>query len=189
MQNIYEVELRYKLDGEGCHAKALEETLVYLGFTHSKSIRQEDIYYSSKHKDFIESEECLRIRTVDGLSEITWKPPSCADMKVADEFWKEEVDLQIKSQHDVAKRLLTALDFFEVAIVEKQRTSYEGPNGVEVSLDLVSSVGTFVEIEVKHSDANQGKEIIRQIAVEIGVSNYEICRTPYRDLVRNLKNA
>lgn len=184
MQEIFEVELRYRLGDDVTKAKNLEKMLSKKGFKADRSMDQEDIYYSSKHKDFIESEECLRIRTVDGDSEITWKPPSSADMKEADEFWKEEVDLQIGLQHDVAKRMLSALDFFEVATVEKHRKSFVGPEDVEVSIDVVAGVGTFVELEVKHTDPSRGKKLIREVAEILHLSENEICRTPYRDLVR-----
>ncbi|MCK0138918.1 class IV adenylate cyclase [Aliiroseovarius sp. F47248L] len=188
MQEIFEIELRYRLGSEVL-AVEFGKNVLNQGFKVEASLSQEDIYYSSKHKDFIESEECLRIRTVDGRSEITWKPPSTADMKVADEFWKEEVDLQIGSQHDIAKKMLNALDFFEVATVEKQRQSFVGPEGVEVSIDVVKGVGAFVELEVKHHDPDHGKRVIRRTAEGLGLAASEICRTPYRDLVREANDA
>ncbi len=188
MQEIFEIELRYRL-GDEAEVNALEKTILNQGFELEGTLEQEDIYYSSKHKDFIESEECLRIRTVDGQSEVTWKPPSTADMKDADEFWKEEVDLQIGSQNETARKMLNALDFFEVATVKKLRRSFVGPEGVEVSVDVVIGVGAFVELELKHHDPDYGKHLIRAVAESLGLTAKEICRTPYRDLVRESKNA
>jgi adenylate cyclase class 2 len=147
---------------------------------------QKDIYYTSSVRDFITTKECLRIRTVDSTSEITWKPPTSAAMREKGQYWKQEVNLAIANQEDVARLLLECLGFIEYITVEKQRQVFEVDKDSIVALDLIKGLGWFVEIETFGEDPEQGTAKNLTIARQLGVENNEQVNTPYRDLVKSL---
>jgi adenylate cyclase class 2 len=177
---MLEVERRYRLTwGDVEH---LSKSLQKLGFLPGDELYQVDTYYTSKHKDFITTEECLRIRTIGRASEVTWKSPSTATMAQALDSWREEIDLKIGSQEEVAKRLLQSLDFIEYVIVVKRRTPYKGPNGLEAVIDNVQGVGWFIEIECNTDDISLSQTRIEELARLLNLSDDMISKAPYRDL-------
>lgn len=181
MSKILEIEVRYTIDKDSLDS--IIDNINNLNFYKINSIQQEDIYYTSKYVDFIESEECLRIRTTDDKSEITWKPPSNSKMKRSDFFWKEEVDLAINNQREQARKLFRRLKFIEYCIVKKDRAIYVRNDGVEISLDYINSLGYFIEIEVKSSELDIAKKNISSIVEGLGLESSSLCKIPYRDLV------
>jgi predicted adenylyl cyclase CyaB len=180
--SIVEIELRFKVPK--AYSAELQRRLADAGFKAIGEVRQKDVYFTNRHKDFIENEECLRLRQEDGSVTLTWKPPSSDEMKAAPDFWKREIDLDLAEQLEVARDLLHALDFLEYVTVEKVRSVFINEGGVEVALDSVAHVGDFVEIEVKSAEVDRGRELIRQIAVKLGLSDSWLSTTPYRDLVK-----
>ena len=184
MSKVLEVEIRYKIPNK-TYLKSLYDKLNKLGFHFVVEENQEDIYFSSHYKDFLKNEECLRIRTVKGSSMITWKPPSSKEMKRSDDFWKQEIDLRIGSQREIARQLLQHLDFFEVAIVKKRRQLFKNDENVLVSIDQIAEIGEFLEIEVQHSNIQYARKKIRDFAKLLEVDNLQIVNIPYRDLILN----
>lgn len=178
-----EVEIRYRLLDEDRERLLLE--LSRLGFSPCGSTVQRDVYYTSRHKDFVETEECLRIRHVGTRATITWKPPTTAAMRRSDQFWKEEIDLRIGRQFGVARRLLCALDFVEYVTVIKERTVYRRhSSSTEVAVDCVEGLGSFVELESQSLDAISARRRNRELARCLGLDPRCLVTIPYRDLVR-----
>jgi len=179
---VLEVERRYIVDSR--YARRLKEKLLALGFAGDREVRQVDEYYTSEHEDFIATEECLRIRREGRRATLTWKPPTSAAMQESDEFWKEEVDLDVTGQEDVVKRLLRALDFIPYVVVDKHRSILVGPKGVEIGIDRVQGLRSmFVELEVKTADVEEGLEAIEATVRQVGLTKAPINKVPYRDLV------
>lgn len=180
MPVLLEIELRYAIDKMrvGSHKAKLLES----GFIQTKTLQQEDIYYTSLHKDFIETEECLRIRTVGGTSQITWKPPSSLEMKTSTGYWKREIDIEVSGQLDSTRELLKALDFVEYSVVHKRREVFV-KDRFEVAVDDVEFCGMFIELELKSEDAEEGMSLLRMLAVRLELNDERISKTPYRDLV------
>src|ERR1700676_3378055 len=61
---------------------------------------QQDTYYTSRYKDFIKTEECLRIRSTPVEEQLTWKPPTTNGMRAQKQYWKQEVNIDITGQSD-----------------------------------------------------------------------------------------
>ncbi|WP_440069735.1 class IV adenylate cyclase [Streptosporangium sp. OZ121] len=179
--SLLEVEIRYQLAPED--ESGIEHRLTDSGFEERTVERQVDTYFTSRHKDFIETEECLRIRQEGSRELITWKPPSTDEMKTADEFWKEEIDLDVTGNSDVAFRLLSRLDFVKYCVVDKTRRIFVNDLGVEAGLDQVAGVGVFLELEVKTSDVEEARTLLRSTAESLGLDPRMLVRVPYRDLV------
>lgn len=145
---------------------------------------EEDIYYTSKHKDFIKTEECLRIRDNGKKVELTWKPPSHGHMYHHQQFWKHEIDLQLNGQKRLMRKLLKNLDFIEYVKVKKQRIVYRVDKRSEVMIDKVEPLGYFLEIETKTRKESEGRKRNKQILKLLGFSENKIINIPYRDLVK-----
>ncbi|MBW7941985.1 MAG: class IV adenylate cyclase [Candidatus Kuenenia stuttgartiensis] len=182
-----EIELRFFI---GESIKTIEEKINHsLHYKFLKEVTEEDIYYTSKHKDFITSEECLRIRDVNGNCEITWKPATTDDMLFQKSFWKEEINLSIRgTQKEIAKALLQSLDFVECSIVKKKRVYYKIDRHTLLTLDYIDQLGWFVEIETISEDESISLIKNRQIAKKLQLSLECAINIPYRDLVQDNKS-
>ena len=180
---MFEVELRYSL--RSLEVPEICQRLTELAFVHHADLIQRDIYYTSRYKDMIESEECLRIRTVDGESEITWKPPSTREMQCADAFWKREIDLPVGRHGPVAEELLEMLDFVQYCIVEKKRRLFiRFADQVEAAVDDVTGCGFFIELEKKSSEVEEAQMCLDELAKRLQLKKSSISKTPYRDIVK-----
>ena len=141
-----EVEQKYRIED----ASAVLEVLTRIGAQSQHVVHQTDMYYAHPNRDFAATDEALRIRRVGESNFITYKGPKLdATTKT-----RREIELPLASGASSAAgfdELLEALSFRRVAEVSKIRQIYhlerEGVN-VEISLDQVSGVGSFVEIEI-----------------------------------------
>lgn len=148
---------------------------------------QIDTYYTSKHKDFIKSEECLRIREYNNKIELTWKPPTTVSMASEKQYWKEELNIQIIDNKEKIMRLLMVLDFVEYITVDKNRTNYKYDEETTISIDFIKDVGYFLEIETL--SRNEKESISKNISIAnlLQLVESSIVNIPYRDIVRNNK--
>lgn len=147
---------------------------------------QSDTYYTSKYKDFIATEECLRIRCTDAYEELTWKPPSSVAMKKEGQYWKEELNVKITGQSATIRKMLEKLDFIEYVTVLKRREIFKIDSDSIVALDHIEGLGWFVEIETLfHSDRDEeGVNRNYKIAEDLGIRQCPQIDEPYRDLVK-----
>lgn len=151
-----------------------------------KSVKERDIYYTSKHKDFICNKECLRIREKDDISaELTYKPASTSEMSGF--FAKKEFNFEISDVENF-KKVLTHLDFLPVADVIKNRIFFSFDDGINICIDDLKDVGYFVEVEIVSEGGGERRlllEKIEDVAEEIGLSESQVSKIPYRDYIIN----
>jgi adenylate cyclase, class 2 len=138
-----EVERKYSIaDGD-----LLRTRLKEAGATPGGHARQIDTYYNAPHRDFLAADvvsEWLRIREEDGVSSLNlkrWLPLGAAEQTHCDEFETTVADGQ------AVRHLLAALDFPHLVTVDKTRETWTLNNTVEVAIDTVADLGTFVEFE------------------------------------------
>ena len=113
-------------------------------------IAQSDQYFAHPCRNFAETDEALRIRTVGGTSYVTYKGPKLdATTKT-----RRELELPVASSDPDGSRfaaLLAAVGFTPVLTVRKSRrpfvVSHKGLR-VHGALDEVEGLGTFVELEL-----------------------------------------
>ena len=177
----YEVERKYRLND----AAALIDRLRALGGEFGQPIVQADTYYAHPARDFAKTDEALRIRRVGDETFITYKGPKIDSASKT----RQEIELPLsgglKGAADHA-RLLEALGFRPVAEVRKRRRKTTiGWNGrdVEVALDDVESVGTFVEIETAADQAEleAAKAALAELAEKLELHDGE--RRSYLELL------
>jgi len=145
-----------------------------------------DDYYSHPSRDFGQTDEALRLRTVQTLSEccgelveFTYKGPKIDSGSKT----REEYSINLKDIHSMSK-ILEKLDFKLIMTVEKSRKVYNHL-GFTICLDDIAGLGTFVEIEkIIHSEDEMENVIseMKSILVEkFGLERFE--RRSYLELL------
>jgi len=132
-----EVKLRLPCEALGEARRRLEAA----GLRVEGEAREVDIYYSHPCRDFLASDEALRLRLSGGRARLTYKGPR----RVAAGGVKERVEIEAEVDGRVAA-ILEALGFREALRITKDRVYLSG-GGYLASLDVVHGLGCFVEIE------------------------------------------
>ena len=163
----YEVEQKHRVDDVAALTALLAQRRVQL----EPAIAQSDQYFAHPARDFVKTDEALRIRTSDRKSFVTYKGPKLDVVTKT----RRELELPLNEQDADGSQfaeLLAALGFRPVATVRKQRRIFRIDHAgrhVEGSIDEVDGVGTFVELELISDDANleAAKQVIRELAAEL----------------------
>jgi adenylate cyclase class 2 len=163
----YEVEQKHRVADVG----ALMARLTQRGVTFEPAVVQSDQYFAHPSRDFVKTDEALRIRTSGDRSFVTYKGPKIDVVTKT----RRELELPLDERDADGSQfaeLLVALGFRPVATVRKQRRKFRIDHlgrQVEGAFDEVDGVGTFVELELISDDANleTAKQIIRELADEL----------------------
>lgn len=136
-----EIEAKLKVDS----LQQVEHKLTELGARFVAEQLQADYHFDDANATFTKTDRCLRLRCQrDGKSErffLTYK-----GAKEKSRFKKrQEIEIEIKDP-DSARKLLSALGYKKVLVVEKTRRVWQF-GGCEVALDRLPLLGDFVEIE------------------------------------------
>lgn len=181
---MYEVEVKVEADHERVRAQ-----LERLEADHVGSVEQVDTYYDAPHRDFAETDEALRLRretdrdSGETTTKVTYKGPLVeAASKTRQEF-ETAVD-----DDEAMSGVLDGLGFDPAAVVEKDREFYT-VDGYTITLDSVSDLGAFVEVEreVEESAVDEAREGAFEVLRNLGLDPDEQIRTSYLGLL--LKNA
>lgn len=177
----YEVEQKFPVPD----LAALEARLVALGAQLSAGLDQLDRYFAHPCRDFAQTDEALRIRQVGPRCYVTYKGPKIDPTTKT----RREIELPLSDAGDAVAQwtaLLETLGFQRVAEVRKHRQpaqlNWQGAD-VEIALDRVDRVGTFVEFELT-ADADGlelAKSRILSLANELGLAGAE--RRSYLELL------
>lgn len=181
----FEVELKFRVPD----FMALQAELLQRGARSTGSKLQIDRYFNHPSRDFAQTDEALRLRLDGDRPRITYKGP-----KIDKETkTRKEIELPIGEtldDHDQMSEMLTLLGFREVATVRKKRETFElAAHGlpIEVALDKVDEVGSFVEIEgaADEDSIDQVRQIIQGLASDFGLNAPE--RRSYLELLLSRK--
>ncbi|GAB4149184.1 MAG: class IV adenylate cyclase [Planctomycetaceae bacterium] len=169
----YEVEMKFPL----ADSAELESRLAELEATVHPTIEQIDTYYNHPARDFAETDEALRVRTVNGQYVVTYKGP------LVDPVTKTRHEIEIPVGDETVsgeqmKLVLENLGFTKVRDVRKTRKPFtvswkDVP--FEIVLDDVAELGTFAEIETTADSDNReaATQAIQDFARELGLENSE----------------
>lgn len=165
---MIEVEVKAHVDNFNIVKKALSD----LKAQKIKIEYQKDIYFNAPHRDFSKTDEALRIRettTKDSVKLIlTYKGAKMDEVSKT----RKEIEVEIEDKQRMSD-ILENLGFIPVANVNKERVIYNYNNFV-ISLDDVSKVGTFVEIETEAVEGENFEESVEQIFKiyeKLGITN------------------
>ncbi len=178
---VYEVEQKFRVD----ELSSIEDALGQLGAPPGEPVEQVDTYLAHPARDFAQTDEALRIRRVGPRNFVTYKGPKIdATTKT-----RREIELPLPPGEETAARwaeLFLALGFVPAGEVVKTRrkaqVAWRGAP-IEVVLDQVQRLGTFVELEMTADEA--GLDLARQslasLAQRLGLSQGE--RRSYLELL------
>lgn len=169
----YEVEQKFPVD----NLRAVEKRLGELGAEIADARVEVDRYYNHPARDFAETDEALRIRRVGSVNRITYKGPRIDKITKT----RQELELPLGEGDTAAadwNTLLEKLGFSAVSEVHKRRRKAHvvwQDLTVEVSLDEVTGLGTFVELElvVEEQDLDLARACIADLANELGLAQSE----------------
>jgi predicted adenylyl cyclase CyaB len=136
-----EIEAKLKVDS----LQKIERRLSELGASFIAEQLQLDYHFDDTNATFAKTDRCLRLRCQkDGKGErffLTYK-----GAKEKSSFKKrQEIEIEVKAP-DQARKLLSALGYEEVLVIEKTRQLWQ-LDDCEVALDRLPLLGDFVEIE------------------------------------------
>jgi adenylate cyclase class 2 len=177
-----EIEQKYRV----ADLHTIESALTQTGATISDAVTQVDCYYAHPQRDFAQTDEAFRIRAVGPKNFLTYKGPKL------DQTTKSRVEYEVAIAEGpdalaACGEILRNLGFTPASIVRKQRRTCEiGRDGftVEVALDDVRKLGTFVELEINVPDdtqADAAKAVLAALAQDLSLSDVE--RRSYLELV------
>lgn len=183
----YEVEQKFRVPGFGDVARRLAA----LGAQPLDLIHQSDCYLAHPAKDFRRTDEAYRVRSSGDRNYVTYKGPRVDQATKT----REEIELSLPDGSDYREQylaLMEKLGFRRVAEVRKTRRrltlTWEG-DSLEVSLDDVAEVGTFVEIEAVADDSQltvaQGR--VQSLAAHLQLGAME--RRSYLGLLQQARGA
>lgn len=167
----YEVELKFPLSD----STALLELLATLHAKKGSTQQQVDRYFNHPSRDFAQTDEALRIRTVDQSTCVTYKGP----LVDAETKTRYEIELPVGDGSNAEGSLadmLTRLGFVETRSVVKQRTYYHlrwEDREFEIAFDNVSGLGEFLEIETIADESTQvaARDAILKLAQLLKLEN------------------
>jgi adenylate cyclase class 2 len=141
---MYEVELKFPLNDSAGFVRRLVE----IGGKRGPSVEQCDLYFNHPARDFEQTDEALRIRTIGTQHRVTYKGPI--------------LDPQIKTRHEIEiglegvdafenyAEMLQLLGFRAVREVRKHRQIFHlnwHEREFEIAVDEVPGLGLFAELE------------------------------------------
>ncbi|NQS88185.1 class IV adenylate cyclase [Patescibacteria group bacterium] len=176
-----EIEIKLPLRNPAEVKKFLNENAKLV----SENIYQKDSYYIPAHRDFLAVKypfEWLRLRkSLKGMF-ITYKhffPENAKKTDYCDEF-ETKID-NLKAM----EKMLKSLDFKEVVVVEKSRTTWIFEK-VEIVIDEVTDLGFYIELEATgyFKNPQDGKSYLYQILKKLNakVGEEDLRGYPFRIL-------
>ena len=178
----YEVERKYWLtDGD-----ELEGRLAELNLKVEPALEQIDRYFSHPARDFAQTDEALRVRTVGPKNYVTYKG---ARIDTATKT-RRELELTLKDGEAYRRefeQLLELLGFGPVMTIRKlRRNAYVAWQQyvVEISLDEIDELGRFVELETTSDLENleRAKAALSSLAERLQLTRPE--RRSYLELMQ-----
>lgn len=129
--------------------------------------RQVDVYFAHPLRDFGVTDEALRLRLDGDLEKITYKGPKL------DKRSKTREEIEVEVPFEKMRTILLRLGFLEFIRIEKERSDYEVGN-ITLSLDRVTDLGEFVELEFHGDDKEEGLATIEELKRKLGLDGNEI---------------
>lgn len=174
---MYEVELKLRAAHE-----PVRDRLADLGAEDLGTVSQTDTYYDAPDREFAQTDEALRIRLEEGNGRqqvrLTYKGP------LVDEASKTRTEAETAVEDgETLREILERLGYEAAVAVHKERQRYR-LDGCTVTLDTVSDLGEFVEVETEtEGDIDPARDRAVAVLDRLGLDAEEQIRTSYLELV------
>lgn len=182
---MLEVEIKARLTD--ADPPALATRLAKRGFVPEQTVEERDRYYNGNDRDFRETDEALRLRSVRDLdtgaaaTQITYKGPKQTQASMA-RLERETAVGDPAAMADILERL----GYRRVLTVAKTRRRYSR-GAITACLDEVAGLGAFLELEQLVDDATPGLDYRRAMAEaallalldDLGLPRHALTRRSY----------
>ncbi|MEQ1905366.1 MAG: class IV adenylate cyclase [Pirellulaceae bacterium] len=179
-QKLFEVESKFRV----LDTVTIMTRLSELGASRQHHETHLDEYFAHPVRDFKQTDEAFRIRSLNGRHMLTYKGTKSGTTAKM----RREIELPFAEEVEIAdiRELLGKLSFCSVAVVEKTRQSFRIPRPawkVTAALDEVKGLGTFLELEIVCAQANieNAEKELAEIAELLELS--EPIRSSYLGLI------
>lgn len=170
MGDMLEIEIKCYCDDD----EKVKQKLSDMGARFVEKRRESDLYFNHPSRNFKETDEALRLRNVNEKCRITYKGPKVSlTTKARIEHETEAGDFK------TIRSILLSLGFIESGLVEKDRSVFSY-NSMEISIDYVDGLGTFVEIEKIGELKDEIEKELFDTASKLGLTKFE--RKSYLEL-------
>ena len=169
----YEVELKFPLK----ELKHFVPLLRGLGAEEADTQKHVDRYFNHPSRDFAETDEALRLRSIGERNVVTYKGPKIDPVTKT----RHEIEIGYQPGADAVAEyaeMLSLLGFRESLSVKKTRRVFHldwQDREVEVLLDEVEGLGQYAEIETiaLEGDQDAAKECVLSLAKKLGLEESE----------------
>ncbi len=178
---MYEVELKFRMTNE----RALRARATALGAEPVDAVGQCDLYFNHPQRDFAQTDEALRIRSVGAKNFVTYKGPRVDPHTKT----RREIEVGVADSGAAAaalRELYERLGFRAVREVRKQRQTFSlGWQGREflLAFDQVEGLGAFVEIETLSDEAGRPAAIEAVLTLAAALDLHEPEHRSYLSLL------
>lgn len=181
----FEVERKYWLP----LGHEIERQLDAMGLVLRPPVDQVDKYYSHPARDFMQTDEVLRLRMVGEENYVTYKGARIDSTTKT----RRELELQLPSGNFIEsfEQLLSVLGFEPLMTIHKvrrqatvERNGYE----IEICVDEIDQLGYFVELETSSDleHLEKAKQALSGLATELKLDRQE--RRSYLELMLHQLN-
>jgi adenylate cyclase class 2 len=191
VRDMYEVEVKLAADHDTVRARLSE-----MGAESLETVTQHDTYYDAPHREFAETDEALRIRRVDHTDVAENDDTGAAEDGYADPetlvTYKGplvDADSKTRREHETGvdddgtmDAILRAVGFEPAAVVEKRRERFR-LDEYTVTLDAVTDLGEYVEVETESTDVDRAREGAFALLRDLGLDPADQIRTSYLGLL------
>ena len=170
----YEVEVKFR----GADHVALASRLAEMGAEAGPENDQEDVYLAHPARDFVQTNEALRLRREGGENRVTYKGPRLGGPTKT----REEVEVTLASGHEALERMTQVfeiLGFRTIATVRKTRQTFHlsyRDHDVAIGLDRAEGLGSFAEVETLAAGPDAlpaAQEAVLDLARDLGLVEVE----------------
>jgi len=170
----YEVELKFPLQRS---PEDFVTALTAFGATEEGSVIQKDIYFSHPIRDFRDTDEALRIRSVGDQNLVTYKGPLLDKVTKT----RQEIEVPFADGEEFSRQfwaMLRAMGFRDVRRVEKTRRIFRAQfedREFKIVLDDVVGLGLYVEVETlaQQDDWEEAREVAIRLADKLSLKGSE----------------
>jgi adenylate cyclase, class 2 len=179
---IWEVEQKFPL----LDSPAVRRRLVELGAAFKPAQRQVDEYFNHPARDFRQSDEAFRLRRSGAANAVTYKGPKVDRTTKT----RQEIELPLPVGEPIVAQfhaLFVALGFRAAGTVTKARetgTLEWNGQSVQIALDEVEQLGSFLELEIAADEAGvpAARAALQSLSERLGLCGSE--RRSYLELLQ-----
>ena len=167
---MFEVELKYPVESHD----EIRQQLLTMNSTQTGTSNHCDEYFNQTLLDFAGNDIALRIRSAQESHTLTYKGPNLDSRAKI----REEIEIQFNTEDkDKFRGMLLGMGFHSVLQVLKQRDSVAvrwQDEDVEICLDTIDGVGTFIELELvvqAKEQVGSAKATLEELAKTLAITS------------------